>query len=70
MPKGETDHHGHLKHDTRDSQFGRLRDSRNSSNEQLKNKLKIKKILGMEFYFSLSSNIASVQYPKEHLSNA
>lgn len=40
-------------------QFGRLRDSRNKGNEQLKNKLKIKNILGMEFCFSLSSNIAS-----------
>lgn len=47
------------------SQFGRLKDIRNSSNN-----LEIKKILEMEFYFSVSSNIASVQYPKEHLSHA
>lgn len=70
MPKGETDYHGHLKYDAHYSQFGRLRDSRSNSNEQHKNKLKLKKILGMEFYFSLSSDIASVQYLKEHLSNA
>lgn len=70
MPKGKTDYHSHLKEYTHHSQFGRLKDIRNSSNKPLKNKLKIKKIPEVEFYFSLSSNMASVQYPKEHLSHA
>lgn len=51
MPQSKTDFHGHLKHYTHDSQFGSPEDITDNNNKQLKNKLKIRKIPGMEFYF-------------------